>query len=54
MEALLLGRMGLQPLVATGEAVQFVPSDATAGYLVAELQTPKGRVRIGGGGGAGG
>ena len=48
MGALLRGRLGLLPLGASGGAVDFVAGgDEAGGYLVAELETPKGRVVVG-------
>ena len=52
----LLATMGLQPLAASGRAVEFCgQADETSsmsierGYLVATLDTPKGRVQFGDG-----
>ena len=47
MGNVLLEAMGLQPLAASGEEVKFVAHRRVPGHIVAELETPKGRVRIG-------
>ena len=47
MGTVLTARLGLQPL-ESGNAVEFVEArEGSAGYLVAELETPRGRVKLG-------